>query len=115
MAHDKKDGKKWSTRDRRDLADVLARGESIEETAKFLLRPVGEEVRTAAELRLLADGGKYSLGKRIDATVGRLVLSTGPSDHCERKVPCIADIDDRQQQQSHGERVESKVLFQMDR
>ena len=63
MAPDKNDGKKWSTRDKRDLAETLARSDSIEEAAKFLLRRVGEVVRTAAELGLLADGCKYSLGK----------------------------------------------------
>lgn len=63
MTQNKNDGKRWSTRDKQDLAAALARGESIVEAANFLLRPVGEVARMAAELGLLADGSKYSLGK----------------------------------------------------
>lgn len=54
-------GKRWSTRDKRDLADAIGRGDSIEEAATFLLRSVGEVARMAAELGLLGDGGTYSI------------------------------------------------------
>ena len=59
----KNDGKKWSTRDRRDLAEALSRGDGIENAAKFLLRSgtIGDVARMAAELGLLLDGGKYSI------------------------------------------------------
>jgi hypothetical protein len=38
------DGKRWSTRDKLDLAAALCRGDTIEEAAKYLLRSgtVGE-------------------------------------------------------------------------
>ena len=54
-------GKRWSARDKRDLPDALARGDSIEEAASFLLRSVGEVAGMAAELGLLIDKGKYSI------------------------------------------------------
>ncbi|MGC2527607.1 MAG: hypothetical protein WA639_07655 [Candidatus Acidiferrum sp.] len=49
------------TREIGDLADALARGGSIEEAAKFLLRSIGEVARMAAELGLLAQKGTYSI------------------------------------------------------
>ncbi len=59
----KNDGKRWSTRDKRDLADALGRGDTTEQAANFLLRSgtVGEVARIAAELGLLGDGGTYSI------------------------------------------------------
>jgi hypothetical protein len=33
-------GKRWSTLDKRDLTDALARGDSLTDAASFLLRPV---------------------------------------------------------------------------
>jgi len=50
-------GKRWSTRDKRDLAETLARGESLEAAAGYLLRPISEAARMAAELGLLTGAG----------------------------------------------------------
>jgi hypothetical protein len=64
MIRDTNDGKKWSTLDKRDLADVLKGGGDIEEAATFLCRAgtVGEVAHTAAELGLLTDAdAKYSV------------------------------------------------------
>jgi hypothetical protein len=63
MPRDKNDGKKWSTRDKRDLADAVSRDDTTEEAAKFLLRSgtVGEVARMAAESGLLTGGGAYSI------------------------------------------------------
>lgn len=55
-------GKRWSTRDKRDLTDALSRGENIEEAASYLLRPVGEVARMAAELgSLTALPARYTI------------------------------------------------------
>jgi hypothetical protein len=64
MIRDTNDGKKWSTLDKRDLAEVLKGGGDIEEAATFLCRAgtVGEVAHTAAELGLLTDAdAKYSV------------------------------------------------------
>lgn len=49
MPSDQNDGKNLSMRDKRHLRDALACGGSIEDVAKFLLRPIGEVALIAAE------------------------------------------------------------------
>jgi hypothetical protein len=59
-------GKRWSTLDKRDLADALDRGDSIADAASFMLRPVDEIARKAAELGLLTKSGKYTIDLYYD-------------------------------------------------
>jgi hypothetical protein len=64
-------GKRWSTRDKRDLADALAHGDSIADAAGYLLRPVGDVARMAAELGLLTKSwGKYTIDLYYDDADG---------------------------------------------
>lgn len=57
MVRDVKDGQPWSEMDILDLQHVLALGQSIEETARFLGRSgtIGEVRRKAKEQRLLVN------------------------------------------------------------
>lgn len=50
-------------RDKRDLADALSRGDTIEEAARYLLRSgtVGDVARIAGELELDYNNGRYSI------------------------------------------------------
>ena len=64
-------GKRWSTLDKRDLTDALARGDSIAYAATFLLRPIDEVARKAAELGLLTKSwGKYTIDLYYDDADG---------------------------------------------
>ncbi len=64
-------GKRWSTRDKRDLEVTLARGDTLEEAARYLLRPIGEVAKMAAELGLLAkSGAKYTIDLYYDDADG---------------------------------------------
>ena len=57
MVRDVKDGQPWSEMDILELQHVLAWGQSIEETARFLGRSgtIGEVRRKAKEQRLLVN------------------------------------------------------------
>jgi hypothetical protein len=55
-------GKRWSSRDKADLAAELARGAGLAAAAAYLKRPIGEVAAQAAALGLLAAaGGKYTI------------------------------------------------------
>ncbi len=64
-------GKRWSTLDKRDLTEALARGDSIAYAATFLLRSIGEVAKMAAELGLLTKAGaKYTIDLYYDDADG---------------------------------------------
>ena len=93
MSPDKNDGKKWSTRDKSDLAAALALGDSTEEAATLLLRSgtVGDVASMAVQLgpdyqrgrnsiKLFREGGEGAGRQMVLARETRLDVARGLFD-----------------------------------